>query len=110
MRTRVRFAGAVVALAALVLTACGTADDPAPSTGGGATTKVKLQLQWFVQGQFAGYIAAADQGFFKEQGLDVEILEGVGAIVPQTVLAQGQADFAIALVTKARAVFEQGAE
>ncbi|MEV0720990.1 ABC transporter substrate-binding protein [Asanoa sp. NPDC050611] len=110
MRNRFRLAGAVLALSAMVLTACGTADEPAPSTGSGGTTKVKLQLQWFVQGQFAGYIAAADQGFYKEQGLDVEILEGGVDIVPQTVLAQGQADFAIAWVPKALASREQGAE
>ncbi|GIF71932.1 ABC transporter substrate-binding protein [Asanoa siamensis] len=109
MRKLIRVAGAALALSALMLTACGTADEPTPS-GAGGTTKVKLQLQWFVQGQFAGYIAAADQGFYREQGLDVEILEGGVDIVPQTVLAQGQADFAIAWVPKALASREQGAE
>jgi NitT/TauT family transport system substrate-binding protein len=94
----------------MVLTACGTADEPTTSSGTGGTKSVKLQLQWFVQGQFAGYIAAADQGFYKEQGLDVEILEGGVDIVPQTVLAQGQADFAIAWVPKALASREQGAQ
>ena len=28
--------------------------------------KVKLQLQWFAQAQFAGYYAAVDQGFYKD--------------------------------------------
>jgi NitT/TauT family transport system substrate-binding protein len=70
---------------------------------------VRLQLQWFKQGQFAGYIAAVEQGFYAERGLDVEILEGGVDIVPQTVLAQGQADFAIAWVPKALASREQGA-
>ncbi|MDG4826494.1 ABC transporter substrate-binding protein [Asanoa sp. WMMD1127] len=106
MRTRIL---AVLALSTVLLAACGTADEPSTSTGSGGTTKVKLQLQWFVQGQFAGYIAAADQGFYQEQGLDVEILEGGVDIVPQTVLAQGQADFAIAWVPKALASREQGA-
>jgi len=71
---------------------------------------VKLQLQWFTQAQFAGYFAALDQGYFKDEGLDVQILEGGVDIVPQTVLAQGQADFAIAWVPKALASREQGAE
>ncbi|HEV7706856.1 MAG TPA: ABC transporter substrate-binding protein [Asanoa sp.] len=108
MRTRT----AVLAMSTMLLTlgACGTADKPTTSSGSGGTKSVKLQLQWFVQGQFAGYIAAADQGFYKEQGLDVEILEGGVDIVPQTVLAQGQADFAIAWVPKALASREQGAQ
>ena len=32
---------------------------------------VKLQLQWVTQAQFAGYFAAVDQGFYKDEGLDV---------------------------------------
>ena len=66
-------------------------------------------MQWFTQGQFAGYFAAVDQGFYEKQGLDVEIKEGGVDIVPQTVLAQGQADYAIAWVPKALASREQGA-
>jgi hypothetical protein len=50
------------------------------------------------QAQFAGYFAPFDQGLYKKQGLDVQILEGGVDIVPQTVLAQGNADFAIAWV------------
>ena len=72
-------------------------------------TPVKLQLQWFAQAQFAGYYAAKDKGFYKDQCLDVTILEGGVDIVPQTVLAQGGADFAIAWVPKALASREQGA-
>jgi NitT/TauT family transport system substrate-binding protein len=96
----------------MVLAACGTADTPStPSAGasGGALTPIKLQLQWFFQSQFAGYIAAVDQGFYKEQGLDVQLLEGGVDIVPQTVLAQGKADYAVAWVPKALASREQGA-
>src|SRR5207344_603024 len=59
--------------------------------------------------QFGGYFAAVDQGFFKKYGLDVEIIEGGVDIVPQTVLAQGNADFAIAWVPKALQSREQGA-
>jgi len=94
----------------LLIAACGTADDEggSPAASGGVT-KVKLQLQWFTQAQFAGYFAALDQGYYTEQGLDVQILEGGVDIVPQTVLAQGQADFAVAWVPKALASREQGA-
>lgn len=100
-----------VALAgALLLASCGTADKPAASTAAGGVTTIKLQLQWFFQAQFAGYIAAVDKGFYAEQGLKVELLEGAVDIVPQTVLAQGKADYAVAWVPKALASREQGAQ
>ena len=72
-------------------------------------TPVKLQLQWVTQAQFAGYYAAQDQGFYAEHCLDVTILEGAVDIVPQTVLANGDADFAISWVPKALASREAGA-
>jgi NitT/TauT family transport system substrate-binding protein len=100
----------VVAATALMLAACGTADPQSPGTGPGGKVKVKLQLQWFYQAQFAGYLAAVDQGFYTEQGLDVEILEGGVDIVPQTVLATGRADYAVSWVPKALASREQGAQ
>jgi NitT/TauT family transport system substrate-binding protein len=108
-----RFAIRRCALAAAFLLAA-TACSVTPEGGGTAPPaegpqQVRLQLQWFTQGQFAGYIAAVEQGFYEERGLDVEIMEGGVDIVPQTVLAQGQADFAIAWVPKALASREQGA-
>ena len=48
-------------------------------------------------------------GLLQGRGLDVTIIEGGVDIVPQTVLAQGQADYAIAWVPKALASREQGA-
>jgi NitT/TauT family transport system substrate-binding protein len=107
---KLRFLAPAVS-AALLLTACGTADTTSPtSTSSGGVTTVKLQRQWFYQAQFAGYIAAVDKGFYKEQGLDVQLLEGATDIVPQTVLAQGKADYAVAWVPKALASREQGAQ
>ena len=38
-----------------------------------AVEKVSLQLKWFHQFQFAGYYAAKAQGYFAEEGLEVEI-------------------------------------
>jgi len=102
---------AAVAASMLVLAACGSDDSSSSSTTGSTAklTKVKLQLQWFTQAQFAGYFAAVDKGFYKDAGLDVDILEGGTDIVPQTVLAQGNADYAIAWVPKALQSREQGA-
>jgi NitT/TauT family transport system substrate-binding protein len=117
MRLNRRMAwGAVGVAAALVLAGCSSGDDgegtdePAASdSAGGELTPVKLQLQWFTQAQFAGYYAAVDQGYYEDEGLDVEIVEGGTDIVPQSVLADGSVDYAIAWVPKALASREQGA-
>jgi NitT/TauT family transport system substrate-binding protein len=118
--------GGAVALS-LVLAACGDDDGsssattaattpatgaPAPGGSSDCTTpdKVRLQLQWFTQAQFAGYYAAVDKGFYAEQCLEVQILEGGVDIVPQTQLANGDADFAIAWVPKALQSREAGAD
>jgi NitT/TauT family transport system substrate-binding protein len=123
MRRTIKRAMVLAGALTIVAAACGSdnsgssSNTTAAAAPGGATTiaiggpgqKVKLQLQWVTQAQFAGYFAALDQGIYKKYGLDVEILEGAVDIVPQTVLAQGNADFAIAWVPKALASREQGA-
>lgn len=106
--------GATVAALALTLSACGSSDsesDSAPAAGGenGSLTPVKLQLQWVTQAQFAGYYAAVDQGYYADEGLDVEIVEGGVDIVPQDVLAAGDVDYAISWVPKVLGSIEQGA-
>ncbi|RFA08666.1 ABC transporter substrate-binding protein [Subtercola boreus] len=104
-------AAAIAASAALILSGCSSSSstgDTATSSGG-ALTPVKLQLQWFTQAQFAGYYAALDQGYFADEGLDVTIVEGGTDIVPQTQLADGAVDYAVAWVPKALASREQGA-
>ncbi|MDA0202982.1 MAG: ABC transporter substrate-binding protein, partial [Actinobacteria bacterium] len=72
--------------------------------------EVSLQLQWFAQAQFAGYYAAVDQGYYADHCLDVTIVEGGLDIVPQTQLANGDVDFALAWVPKALASREAGAD
>ncbi|UYN84870.1 MAG: ABC transporter substrate-binding protein [Microcella sp.] len=94
--------------AALALTAC-AADSPEAVEPGEELTPIKLQLQWLPQGQFAGYFAAIDQGYFEEAGLDVEIIPSGGDIVPQDALANGDVDYAIAWVPKVLGSIEAGA-
>ena len=112
-----KLAAGVVALS-LAAVACGgddggSSDAPsteAPATECAETTPVKLQLQWFIQAQFAGYFAAIDQGYYAAQCLDVTIVEGGVDIVPQQQLADGAVDFALSWVPKALASREAGAD
>lgn len=119
MTRRAFTAGAGGMTLAAFLAACsdsGDGGDADTSTGGGGDTggdggltPVKLQLQWLPQAQFAGYFAAQDQGFFAEEGLEVEIIPSGGDIVPQDALASGDVDFCIAWVPKVLGSIEQGA-
>lgn len=47
-----------------------------PPDSSGRLEKVTLQLRWKHQFQFAGYYAAKEKGFYRENGLDVTIKEG----------------------------------
>lgn len=106
---RIRTAAAAGTAAALVLAGCASGSGADDSESPDGLTPVKLQLQWFSQAQFAGYYAALDQGYFEDEGLDVEIVEGGADIVPQDVLASGDVDYAISWVPKVLGSIEQGA-
>jgi NitT/TauT family transport system substrate-binding protein len=60
------------------------------------------------QAQFAGYYAALDQGFYKDEGLDVTINEAGTDTVPIDEIAAGSADYAISWVPKVLGSIEQG--
>lgn len=107
-----------VAVASLLAASCGSDDEAADPAGGDdesaaaceTVDTVSLQLQWFTQAQFAGYYAAEANGYYADQCLDVEIKEGAVEIVPQSELANGNVDFAIAWVPKALQTREAGAD
>lgn len=109
-RRRLAALGALTFSASLLLTACGGEGSSDDAGGDGDLTSVSLQLQWLAQGQFAGYFAAVEQGYFEEEGLDVDLLESGGDIVPQDALANGDVDFAVAWVPKVLGSIEQGAD
>ncbi|GAB3848356.1 ABC transporter substrate-binding protein [Nesterenkonia populi] len=109
--TRTAKATGLIAGTALMLTACGGDNGDGDAGGDDDLTQIDLQLQWLPQGQFAGYFAAVEQGFFEEEGLEVNIIESGGDIVPQDALAGGDVDYAIAWVPKVLETLEAtGAE
>ncbi len=100
---------AAASVLAIVAAGCGSSKSTTTAADG-KMTPVKLQLQWLAQAQFAGYYAAVDQGYYKAEGLDVNIIEAAVDTVPQKVLADGQVDFALSWVPKALATAEAGAD
>jgi NitT/TauT family transport system substrate-binding protein len=92
MKVRGTLAAAVVAVAAIAVALAAAALASPKHT---QLTKVTLQLKWVTQAQFAGYYEAKAKGFYKQQGLDVTIKPGGPNIIPEQVVAGGQAQFGI---------------
>lgn len=60
-----------------------------------ALTKVSVRLKWFHQFQFAGYYAAKEKGFYKDEGLDVTINERDIKTAPYQDVMAGRDTFGI---------------
>jgi len=102
-------AGAMAAAGALALSGCSSSGGDGDSGGDKkGLTPVTLQLQWVADAQFAGYYAAVDQGYYKDEGLDVTIKEAGTDTVPIKSVADGDADYAISWVPKVLGSIEQG--
>ncbi len=57
--------------------------------------QVTLQLKWRHQFQFAGYYAAAEQGYYRDAGLEVSIVEAQPGIEPMNEVVEGRATFGV---------------
>lgn len=58
--------------------------------------QVTLQLKWKHQFQFAGYYAAVEQGYYRQEGLQVQLKESPAAGNAAMEVVQGRAQFGIA--------------
>ena len=57
--------------------------------------KVSVQLKWCHQAQFAGFYAAEKKGYYRDENLDVALLEGGASVDHAAALLNGTADFAV---------------
>ena len=62
-------------------------------------SSVKIQLKWLPQAQFMGYYVAAAKGYYKDVGLEVEIVPGGGDIGETTAVSNGTVDFGVTWVS-----------
>lgn len=60
-----------------------------------AEDKVTLMLDWFVNPDHAPIIVAQQKGFFKDEGLEVEVVAPADPSDPPKLVAAGKADYAI---------------
>jgi NitT/TauT family transport system substrate-binding protein len=98
----------VAATAAVSLTVGFSAASAAPKRA--ALTNITLQLKWVPQAQFAGYYAAVKEGFYAKEGLNVTLKNGGPDIVPETVVASGQAQFGVDWLPSLLAARDKGTD
>lgn len=60
---------------------------------------VSIQLKWLPQSQFMGYYVAKAKGYYKDVGLDVNIVSGGGDIAETTAVNNGTVDFGVTWMT-----------
>ena len=73
-------------------------------------TNITLQLKWVPQAQFAGYYAASLKGFYKAEGLNVTLKNGGPNIIPEQVVASGQAQFGVDWLPSLLAARDKGTD
>jgi NitT/TauT family transport system substrate-binding protein len=70
--------------------------------------KVRMQLSWVPQAQFAGFLVAKEKGYYDAENLDVDILPGGPDITPIQALATGGADFTVDGIASLYAARDKG--
>lgn len=87
----------LAAAAALGLAGCG--DKPAATAPAAAgekpLTKIVLQTDWYAQPEHGGFYQAQVKGYYKEAGLDVQIVQGGPNAIPTQKVAMGATQFSI---------------
>jgi NitT/TauT family transport system substrate-binding protein len=81
--------------AALLLGACSR---PAPSEPGVvavAIPHVRFKTDWFPQAEHGGFYQAVAKGFYREAGIDVEIVPGGPGVPVSQIVLSGQVDLAM---------------
>ena len=112
---RTHIASTIIALFSAIamlfsVTACGQSNDSVTSTASGSSdlTKVTFMLSWAPDTNHIGVYVAKNKGYFKEAGLDVDIVAVAQAGAEQAV-NNGVADFALSNLTNVSTYAVKGA-
>jgi NitT/TauT family transport system substrate-binding protein len=89
-------AAVAASLLAGLFAGCGK-NEPAAADGaeGAALPKVRFKDDWFPQAEHGGFYQALAKGFYKDAGIDVEIVPGGPGVPVDQILLAGQVDLAM---------------
>ncbi len=90
-----RSAAGGLALAGLpaFLNACAKSDDETET--GGSVSPFSMQAAWINDAEFIGYFVALSNGYFTEEGLDLNYLSGGPDVIPESSLLSGISPLAL---------------
>lgn len=88
----------ITTLCSLLLLACSPNEEGRAPERSKALTPATLQLQWVTQAQFAGYYVALDKGWYRDEGIELNIKPGGPDITSVDLVSAGTSDFGTALL------------
>ena len=93
----IRATAAGVGLAGLpaFLAACGGDDSSSSSSGSSDVTKLTMQAAWVNDAEFMGYFIAMTNGYYTEEGIDLNYLSGGPDVIPESSLLSGVSPLAL---------------
>jgi ABC-type nitrate/sulfonate/bicarbonate transport system substrate-binding protein len=112
-RRGIRAAATATAFAASVALLAGCASSSSGSTADGgsdALTPLTLQTSWIPLVQFGGSYVADSEGYYADNGVDVDILPGGPDVDSMAAVASGQADIGMGNADTVARANEQGAD
>src|SRR4051812_45376958 len=75
-----------------------------------AADALNFQASWINDAEFTGYFAAIDNGYYKDEGLEMNYASGGPDVIPESTLIAGKADLTLTTPdTTIQAIATQGA-
>jgi len=76
-----------------------------------AANPLIMQAAWINDAEFTGYFVAIDNGYYKDEGLDLTYLSGGPDVIPESSIIANKADLALTTPdTTIKAIVDQGAK
>lgn len=93
----------------IALGGCGQEEKPEYAPASGKPFPVRVQLDWFAEPQHGGLYQALAKGYFKEEGLEVELLPGGSNVFVTEFVGTGRADIGQSASTQVMRAIARGA-
>lgn len=77
-------------LASCIVLGCNARQNGKSENHLGNLEKIKLLIDWKAEPTYAGFYIAQEKGFYEKRGLDVEIVEGSGAVTAAQLVGSGE--------------------
>ena len=104
----------ITIIALFIISGCGSTTAKGTNKDGDAVennkeiTSISVQLGWFPEAEYGGEYAADSQGFFEEEGLEVEIISGGPQVSGLQIVASGDIEIGLTKADQLLLAREEG--